>query len=159
MKGYLFSCLWRKGNSLTCNEAEIEIISVFYPLRHSVGVDCGSPAPGGGGLLRLPASPLPSPRPRVEGGPQSSSTNSLCGGTGKGPPSPSPRMQFIRTPPSLPWKLRAHRGWVRVPEFTQASSTISQDEFLSWSIMRPGRPESIWQPPRGRESPSRAHCC
>lgn len=98
---------------------------------------------------------------RLWRGPPPSSRDSSSSPQRRGALSQSPRTQFIRTHPPLPWKLQAHRAWliVLVPEFTQASSTIRQDEFLSWSLMRPGHPESIWQPPRGGQSPRKAHCC
>ena len=102
--------------------------------------------------------PLPSPGP-LPSLPSNRGSSNPYRGVGGGPLSQSPRTQFIRTHPLLPWRFPAHRAWLIVPKFTQASSTIRQDEFSSWSIMRPGRPESIWQPPRGRQSPGRAHCC
>lgn len=157
MKGCVCS-LWRKGNPLISNEAVESSLSVFYP--RSTGRNSGLHRRGLGGCCRgcfhhlSPAQDLYSPCQAT--GIVAIHTEEWGGG---GPVSQSPRTQFIRTHPLLPWRFPAHRAWLIVPKFTQASSTIRQDEFSSWSIMRPGRPESIWQPPRGRQSPGRAHCC
>lgn len=101
------------------------------------------------------STPFPQPQAPSGGGLRQAAIVYMEGQAG--PPSQSPKMQFIRTHPPLPWKLQAPRTWGIVPEFTQALSTIRQDEFLSWSIMRPGRPETIWQPPRGWQGPRGEH--
>ena len=116
----------------------------------------------GGWAAPAEAASITSPQPRsfLEGPlPSSRDSSNPHREEGGGPLSQSPRMQFIRTHPLLPWRSPAHRAKLIVPGFTQALSTIRQDEFSSWSIMRPGRPESIWQPPRGQRSPGRAHSC
>lgn len=154
----MFVCLLRKGNAMANNEAVGSLWVFFIPTVLGGIADYTT----GAWVAAAEAASIPSPQPRssLEGPlPSSRDSSNPHRGVGGGPRSHSPRMQFIRTHPLLPWRLWAHRAWLIVPEFTQASSTIRQDEFSSWSIMRPRRPESIWQPPRGWQSPRRAHCC
>lgn len=68
-------------------------------------------------------------------------------------------MQLIRSILCCRGDAQPPRARLTATELTQAWSTIRQDEFSSWRVMRPGRPETAWQPPRGRQSPRRAHCC
>lgn len=120
--------LFGEGNSLASNEAIGSSVSIFYPCNTGRGCCCTTVS-----VAAAQTAFIPSLQPQVSSGAglHQAAVHMERRRGGQGTLSQSPRTKFIRTHPLLPWRLQAHRACLIVPEFTQASSTIRQDEFLS----------------------------